>query len=150
MSKIDDPCEEFLTLKREIDDWRSTRARVGPMPKDLWASAVEQAERYGVGAVARTLGLGHSSLGKRMLERARLCGGVGKREDALGAPCRLNDSVRRTSFVEMSGVSGGSCVETTVELSGRDGARMTLRLGGLNGIDAAGLCSAFWSRPCCS
>jgi len=50
----------------------------------------------------------------------------------------------KSSFVDLTSALGGEGVATTtVELSRSDGTRLSLRLGGGNGIDVQSLISAF-------
>jgi hypothetical protein len=52
-------------LRREIEIWRKTRAKVGPMAEGLWSAATKLGNELGIGKVADVLGLGYYALRKR-------------------------------------------------------------------------------------
>lgn len=130
-------------LRRRIEYWRRTRERRTVMPAELWREAVALARRGGVYAVARAVGIDFGSLRRRMAE----AGAVG----SSGPDAR--------SFVELSGAqilgaASSAASGAVVELSDRDGNRLTVRLAAGAGVDSvaalirgvAGVVAAF-KRP---
>ena len=53
--------------------------------------------------------------------------------------------------MDETGVAGTDReTQVTVEVSAPDGARMTVTMQGIGGVDVVGLLHAFWRRPSCS
>lgn len=116
-------------LRNRITLWRRTRRRRTRMPAELWAGAVALAKSEGTYRIARTLKVDYQALARRVAE----AGGEGV------------GGANNGGFVELRGADllGGAAV---VEVSDADGARLTIRLGGGSGLDAAALVGAFWRR----
>ncbi len=53
---------QLRKIKRSIDDWRRTDATPRRIPEEIWEQAVAAAGKYGVGPVAKNLGLDHAKL----------------------------------------------------------------------------------------
>jgi hypothetical protein len=105
------------------------------MPEGLWGAAVSVAHKHGLWAVSRALRLNYECL-KGRCARAKGVVSVGGGE-------------RSTGFVELNAsefVKSRDGVETVVELSGADGAKLMIRRGGSEAIDVAALADAFWRR----
>ena len=49
-------------LRQRIEHWRSTRAKRGAMPKDLWEEAARLARRRSVYAISKALRLNYEAL----------------------------------------------------------------------------------------
>ena len=124
------PVEE---IRSRVERWRATRAKLGPIPEDLWAAAVALAATHGVYAVARALRLSYNSLRDRAAPRP---------SDSIGHGTS-------TRFVELSpslAGTAGAPAEALVEPSDADGSRLTIRLPAGSGIDLSALVAGFWSR----
>ena len=121
-------------LRGRVERWRRTRAKRAAMPAELWAEAVRAAAQSGeVYRVARALRVNFDSLKRRVVEAAQRGGAA--------------TEVGR--FVELSGaqILGASAATGSVlELSDRDGVRLTIRLGGGERLNVAELVQGFWSR----
>ena len=117
-----------------IEHWRRTREKRTAMPEDLWNAAVSVARVHGAYRASRMLRVNYESLkGRLQLSAARPGDG----------------ETRPGGFVELSAeqlVGAAGHPATVVELSDVDGARLTIRLGGSEGLDVVGLANAFWSR----
>lgn len=122
---------ELATIVDRIGRWRQERSQRSPMPEELWRDAAAQARRLGVSLVARVLGLGHNALKQR----------AGTMRGNAAAPATGD-------FVELKGmgVVGGTHPAGTavVELSGRDGATLTVRLPASAALEVATVASALW------
>lgn len=122
-------------VRRRIEHWRETREKRTRMPEGLWGAAVSVAHKHGLWAVSRALRLNYECL-KGRCARAKGVVSVGGGE-------------RSTGFVELNAsefVKSRDGVETVVELSGADGAKLMIRRGGSEAIDVAALADAFWRR----
>ena len=112
---------ETSKLKLQIDQWRETRIRRGPMPAPLWAASVGLAKRYGLHRVSTALGIKYEGL-KRQSESG---------SDRLRKYSRSQVS-SPTGFVEvdtvLSAMSGNA--GTVLEWSRGDGSRLTIRIHG--------------------
>jgi hypothetical protein len=115
---------------RRLEVWRRSRSRGKRIPAPLWALAAALARSHGVSCVSQTLGLDYNGL-KRRAEAIRT-----PRQSRLKPP---------PGFVELplvgQPVLGPNC---TVELARAEGARMTIRWDGKEGLDLVGLAEAFW------
>lgn len=112
-------------LSEDIGQWRRTRAKLSPMPAELWRRATSLAQQLGIHPVQSALGLNYEAL------RSRVAAGA-----SAGPPA--------ASFVE---VSGADVLRTTagavIELADGCGWRLTVRLPGGAPCDVAGLVEAF-------
>jgi hypothetical protein len=119
--------------RRRLEVWRKSRPRGKRIPTRLWALAVALARTHGVSPVSQRLGLDYN--------------GLKRRAEAAKAPRRSRQSRLKPppGFVEVplieQPVQGPSC---TVELARGEGARMTIRWEGKEGLDLVGLVEAFW------
>ena len=116
--------------RRRLEAWRKSRSRGKRIPAPLWALAAALARTHGVSPVSQRLGLDYNGL-KRRVEAIRT-----PRRSRLKPP---------PGFVELPLIGqpahGPSC---TVELARGEGARMTIRWEGKEGLDLVGLAEAFW------
>ena len=113
----------FEAARKRFECWRNKRKhRRERTPEKLWRLAVKLAGTYGISRTARTLGLGHDRLKRR----------VG---DGMGVPA--------PKFVELASraplLVGGSVVE--VERPGGSKLRVELRGGGT--LDVSALTRSF-------
>ena len=116
--------------RRRLEVWRKSRSRGKRIPARLWALAAALARTHGVSAVSQRLGLDYT--------------GLKRRAEAAKPPRRLRLKPP-PGFVELPLIGqpgpGPNC---TVELARGEGARMTIRWEGKEGLDLAGLAEAFW------
>ena len=103
------------------------------MPGSLWREATRLAREHGVSPVCRHVGLGYASLQKRVSATA-------------DAPSQ--EPADEAGFVELSAAQllGASAAQTVLELSDRDGTRLTLRLAPGSEVDVLGLVEGFRGR----
>ena len=103
------------------------------MPESLWLEATRLARTHGVSPVCRHVGLGYASLQKRVAATA----------DALS-----QEPSDEAGFVELSAAQllGASAAQTVLELSDRDGTRLTLHLAPGSEVDVLGLVAGFYGR----
>lgn len=122
--RMDDKRLEELRVR--VTRWRRTRAKQGPMPAELWESAVELADEHGVYSVSKAAGLDYGSL------RSRL---------------ELRDATTRDEFavvrVPASGPDEIAGAEARVEVVEADGSRLSFRLPAGSGLDVARVVAAF-------
>jgi len=116
-------------VREEIASWRRERYARAPLPEHLWADAVDVAQHVGVNRARVALGVSHGGL------RAH----VGRH--AAGEKCD------NTQFVELTGaevLAAGLATTSgaTIEISGRDGVRVVVRLGDSKALDVAALIDA--------
>jgi hypothetical protein len=115
---------------RRLEDWRKSRRRGKRIPATLWAVAAALARTHGVSPVSQRLGLDYNGL-KRRAEALRM-----PRRSRLKPP---------PGFVELPLIGQlGQGPNCTVELARGEGARMTIRWEGKEGLDLVGLVEAFW------
>ena len=131
------PDSAFAEVRRQIADWRETRTSRGRMSKELWAAAVSLAKKHGVSKTAISLRLSYDSL-KRNLLRSE------------GGPATKSLSrAKSQEFLQTKAsqlMSPSATSETLIEVSTKDGAKLTMRLGASSPIDLPSLVSAFRGR----
>jgi hypothetical protein len=116
--------------RRRLEDWRKSRRRGKRIPAPLWAVAAALARTHGVSRVSQRLGLDYNGL-KWRAEATRT-----PRRSRLKPP---------PGFVELPLIGQpGQGPKCTVELVQGEGARMTIRWEGKEGLDLVGLAEAFW------
>ena len=122
--------EDIEEAHGQLEAWRKSRSRGKRIPSSLWDSAAALARIHGVSRVSQRLGLDYNGL-KRRAEATAL-----PRRSRLKPP---------PGFVELPLIGqpdlGLSC---TVEMARGEGARMTIRWEGKEGLDLVGLVEAFW------
>ena len=131
--------DDLQSLRAQIEHWRETRQKQGPMPADLWSTAVSLARERGIYPVSRALSIDYSSLRVRLAE-------------SRGSTAPADVTAQGSEFVELSpspaqSGSGVGIPGMGLELLDADGSRMSLRLSGLDGLDVPGIVSAFRRRP---
>ena len=123
-------------LRERIERWRRTREKRTAMPVELWDEAVRLARGGRAYLIARGVGVDFASLRRRIAEAEA----SGRRADGAATAGR---------FVELSGaqiLGTPAATGPVVELSDRDGVRLTIRLGGGETLDVAGLVQGFCAR----
>jgi hypothetical protein len=155
---------EVGELRGRVEEWRRRREKRGPMPDELWSQAVLLAKEHGTCRIARAVGIDYVSLRGR-LERSRAAatrpdessGGFVELPTTVSACPAPGGAGRLAGCEPVQTVEGGAgstaqFVEAgveptaTVELTARDGARLTVRLQSCGGVDLLGLANAFWGR----
>jgi hypothetical protein len=116
-------------VRRQLDEWRTTRNLRGRLPETLWQAATELARAHGVNAVARALHLDYYGL------KRRVQGGAPQRGGRTGAPAFVE--------VQLEPARGWEC---QAQLEDRRGAKMNLRLVGGGTAEVATLVQSFWRR----
>ena len=121
---------DIEAARRRLEVWRESRSRGKRIPDRLWALAAALARTHGVSPVSQRLGLDYN--------------GLKRRAEAI-PPARRSRLRPPPGFVELPLVAqpvlGPNC---TVELARGEGARMTIRWEGKEGLDLVGLAEAFW------
>ncbi len=116
--------------RRRLEVWRKSRSRGKRIPTRLWALAAALARMHGVSPVSQRLGLDYN--------------GLKRRAEAVATP-RRSRLKPPPGFVELPLVGhpglGPNC---TVELARGEGARMSIRWEGKEGMDLVGWVEAFW------
>jgi len=121
---------EIEAVRRRFEQWRKRRQFRSPIPESLWAEAVALAGRYGTARIAKILRLGYYSLKKR-LER-----------ETTASACR-SERPPTVTFLELaadSGPAGGPCL---VEWEDASGAKMRVRIQGVEAADLVALSRSF-------
>jgi hypothetical protein len=116
--------------RRRLEAWRKSPRRGKRIPAPLWALAAALAHTHGVSPVSQRLGLDYN--------------GLKRRAEAMGAP-RRSRLKPPPGFIELPLVGQlGQGPNCTVELARGEGAKMTIRWEGKEGLDLVGLVEAFW------
>jgi len=129
---------------RWFERWRSAHTGRLPIPKGLWAAAVELARQHGVFPTAKALRLEYGKL-KQLVEAA----GPVARSRRAKAPTAAPRHARSTApptFVELLTSPAAGLAECLIELEGRRG-KMRIQWKGTTAPDLGGLSRAFWETP---
>jgi hypothetical protein len=117
-------------LRRRVTGWRAGRTERGPMPAEIWDSAVVLARMYGACKISRAVDLDYKSLRLRVARALEKPGLVGPTFVQL--PTSL---VADSETIPASGAK--------IEISAPDGSRMSIHLEAGRGMEAAGIVAAF-------
>ena len=112
--------------RRRFEGWRKTRAKLGPIPGELWQVAIEAAREHGVNLVSGVLHLEYDRLRHRLSVSSQ--------------PARPSASA--ATFLEVSVPPPTVVAECVVEMERPDGSRMRIRLTGQDHLVA--LSETFW------
>jgi hypothetical protein len=121
---------EVEPLRCQFEAWRRTRKQGERIPESLWEAAAKLAGAFGIGRVARALGVGYYALKERAPEG--------------GPPSRSGPQA--ATFLELSLPTPRPANDYLVELEEGRGAKVTLRLAPGSAREVVALAQAFWRR----
>src|SRR5271163_4810068 len=105
--------DDVEQVRRRWAEWRSTHAVRSRLPEELWAAAVELAQRDGIDAAARALDVDKPSLRKW----------AGRLHPALSQPSRRK-SQPLPAFVELLASGSSPATSCMVEVESPRGAKL--------------------------
>jgi hypothetical protein len=117
-------------VRRRFERWRRTRKGFSRIPEPLWAAAVKVAGDSGISHTAKTLGVNHHALKKRIAEAAASSDGPGRAAVA--------------TFLELAPPTRTGSCQCTLELEDGCGAKMRVHLQSVEAPDLAALSRSFW------
>ena len=129
--------EEVEQVRRRFADWRGTHAVRSRLPEELWAAAAELAQRDGIGATARVLGVDQPSLRKWT---GRL------RPNASGKGRKLQSQRKASTapaFMELLAETTGATTSCLLEVESPRGGKLRLDLKAIAPSQLAELIRAF-------
>ncbi len=126
---------------RRFERWRSAHTGRLPIPKGLWAAAVELARQQGVFPTAKALRLEYGKL-KQLVESAGPVAPSRVAKAPAAAPRRA-PSIAPPAFVELMPSPTAGLSECVIELQGRRG-KMRIHWKGTTAPDLGGLSRALW------
>jgi hypothetical protein len=124
-------------VRRRFERWRRTRRGLSRIPESLWAAAVKAAGAAGISHTAKTLGVNHQALKKRIAEAAATSGGSGQ-----VAADRHLASV--PTFLELAAPTRTDSCRCTLELKDASGAKIRVHLQSAEAPDLAAISRSFW------
>jgi hypothetical protein len=124
---------------RRFERWRSAHTARLPIPKRLWAAAVELAREHGVSPTAQALHLEYGKL-KRLLESATP---VAKSQRVKAPARRRLRPIAPPAFMELMPTPTAGLSECVIELQGRRG-KVRIQWKGTTAPDLGGLSRALW------
>src|SRR3984957_597945 len=130
--------DDVEQVRRRWAEWRSTHAVRSRLPEELWAAAVELAQRDGIDATARALDVDKPSLRKW----------AGRLNPARPQPTRRKSQPKQKTndlpaFVELLASGSGTGTSCLVEVESPRGANLRLELKGMQASELAELIRAF-------
>ena len=124
-------------VRQSFDHWRSTREKFGPIPEDLWSSAVDLTATYPVTKVSQALRLNYTDLKKRANQH---CTSIFPKKMKSSGRAKLSTA----AFLDISGIGNPISLdqqsECSLELRDRDGLSMKMHCRGESGVDILELC----------
>jgi hypothetical protein len=141
MARSPDIPNNIQKVSRRFERWRARHTGRLPIPRRLWAAAVELAREHGVFHTAKALHLEYGKL-KRLVESADAVveGPVAK---APVARARRSRCSVPPAFLELMTPSVTGLAECLIELEGRRG-KVRIQWKGTTAPDLGGLSRAFW------
>ena len=135
---------EVEDLRLQLQEWRLIRTRLGPLPAEIWDSAVNLAKTFGVGAISKAVGLDYTWLRKRTREAGPSASGAPR---FIELPSRLMAMKAATVGPDIAAVPARSMVGgSVIDISSADGAHMRMCLEAGRDLDVAGVIAAFLGR----
>jgi hypothetical protein len=141
MARSPDIPNNIQKVSRRFERWRSRHSGRLPIPRRLWAAAVELAREHGVFHTAKALHLEYAKL-KRLVESADAVveGSVAKAPVARARRTRCSVP---PAFLELRTPPVTGLAECLIELEGRRG-KVRIQWKGTTAPDLGGLSRAFW------
>jgi hypothetical protein len=133
-SKTNETVSTIEAVREAFSDFRATRKKKGPLPAELWSSAVSLCSRHSVSVVSHALGLNYSDL------RQRVDGGNGYR-----ASCVSGMTFLDVIHPGKADLSGGES-ECSLEVRDQDGFSLKMQCRGDIGVNLVSLCRLIMDR----
>ena len=131
-------------VRRRFERWRLTRKVLSRIPEPLWAAAVKVAGASGISHTAKTLGVNHQALKRRVAEAAAIADGLVRAAAADQHRPSVAGARSVPAFLELAPPPRvGSC-QCTLELENASGAKMRVHLQATEAPDLAALSRSFW------
>ena len=124
------PGQSLSEVKEQFKTWRRTRKNLRPIPKKLWAAAVNLTAKHSISQISKELVLDYSTLKKRAAVKK-------KAGSALMSPA---------DFIEVNLEPPTAVSECIVEMQDIAGAKMRMHFRGKTDYDLLELAKAFWSK----
>ena len=124
------PAQSLSEVKEQFKTWRKTRISPRPIPKKLWAAAVDLTARHSISQIAKELVVDYSTLKKR-------------------AAVKKKDTAAKMSpadFIEVNLEPPITVSECIVEMQDISGAKMRMHFRGKTDFDLLELAKAFWRK----
>ena len=118
-------------VQAEFENWRKTRKSRGFIPEALWGAAISLAGPYSLHQISKGLRLNHTALKERV--------------DALDNV--TPEEAIPNIFIELPPLNQPLLSEEfSLDLENATGAKMSIHVKGLAGIDLLSLTQAFWGQ----
>jgi len=130
-------------VRRRFERWRRTREGLSRIPPPLWAAAVKVAGAAGISHTAKTLGVNHHALKKRIAEAAARSDGSGRATADQRRPS-VDGARSVPTFLELAAPTRTDSCRCTLELEDASGAKMRVHLQSVEAPDLAALSRSFW------
>jgi hypothetical protein len=128
---------EMAKVRRDIEEWRSTRTKRCRLPDWLWEAAAALGRTHGIYRTARALHVSYESLKHRVVS-----GTGGRPTDRMGQTAVPFVELRPVPLATTPAPARGP----EVELVGVQGERMVIRLAAGQHLDLPALAKAFQGR----
>ena len=131
MNTVTTPHKTLKEVEDLFKNWRKTRKRPKPIPRQLWEAATGLAAYYPIPTIAKRLLLEPAELKKR-----------------LPAECAQPAECRETSpaFFELAIGDHGVDYKCIIEMEDQVGLKMKIHVEDTRSLDLHEICRAFWSR----
>ena len=124
------PGQSLSEVKEQFKTWRRTRKNLRPIPKKLWAAAVNLTAKHSISQISKELVLDYSTLKKRAAVKKKTG----------------SASMSPADFIEVNLQPPAAVAECIVEMQDIAGAKMRMHFRGKTDFDLLELAKAFWSK----
>jgi hypothetical protein len=124
------PSQSLSEVKEQFKTWRRTRKNLRPIPKKLWAAAVNLTAKHSISHISKELVLDYSTLKKRAAVKNKAG----------------SASMSPSGFIEVNLEPPTAVSECIVEMQDIAGAKMRMHFRGKTDFDLLQLAKAFWSK----
>ena len=128
--KLPIPGQSLSEVKEQFKTWRRTRKSLRPIPKKLWAAAVNLTAKHSISQISKELVLDYSTLKNRAAVKKKT-----------GAA-----SMSPADFIEVNLEPSAAAAECIVEMQDILGSKMRMHFRGKTDFDLLELAKAFWSK----
>lgn len=121
------PTLTIEAVKKQFNDWRAQRGKMGSFPDELWQNAVSLLDHYGTTKVIRDLGITRSQLNDRVARHSK----IGDADNAQFVELEITNNIQEQRVVEAKSITHSttkSSIESksSIELRKPDGTTLVI------------------------
>ena len=115
-------------VKKQCNDWRAQRGKMGSFPDELWVKAVSLLDHYGSTRVIRDLGITRNQLNDRVVRHSK----IGDDGNANFVELEITNNIQEQRVIQTNSVAHSAALQSTaeanssIELKKPDGTILTI------------------------